>query len=217
MNLRFFPVIVIIVFFLLPLVALAGCISQEAPASPTPTATPVPAAVQMPGKSLSTIEPAQMALEPSGMPGNFTLLRKIERNESMIRPWELNQGWKKGYSAAFKRDDPGRTGPQIAQFIGIFPRENVSRVVDYLIDGNFLDLARLSDAERMNNSITELPSPGIGDYSRAIAKFDKNDPDIYYLLAFSRHDVFEEIWGNGTAADYETMRQAAAIAAANIT
>ena len=209
--------IILIAFFLLPLVAIAGCTSQAPHATPASSATPAPAASQLPAKNLSTIEPVQMALELYDMPGNFTLIKKGERNESMTRPWQLNQGWKKGYSTALKRNDPGHTGPQISQFISVYPRENASRMVDYLVDGNYLDLARVSEAERMNNSITELSLPGIGDFSRAIVKLDKNDPDMIYLIAFSRYDVFEEIWGNGTAADYETMKQAAAIAAAKIT
>jgi len=209
--------IVLLAFFILPLVAVAGCTSQTPHTTPAPSATPTSLASQVPEKTLSTIEPAQMALEPSDMPGNFTVVKKGERNESMMRPWQINQGWKKGYSTALKRNDPGRTGPQIMQFISVYPGENASRMVDYLVDGNYLDLARASEAERMNNTITELPSPGIGNSSRAIVKLDKNDPDIIYLIAFSRYDVFEEIWGNGTAADYETMKQAAAIAAAKIT
>lgn len=90
-------------------------------------------------------------------------------------------------------------------------------MVDYQADGNYLDIESASEAERMNYTIIELPSPGIGDSSRAIARFDKNDPDTVYLIAFSRYDVFEEIWGNGAAADYEMLKQAAAIAAAKIT
>jgi len=211
------PKAVLLVFFLLALVALAGCTSQTPPATPAPSATPAPPASQVPEKTLSTIEPAEMALVPSEITGNFTLIKKRERNESMTRAWQLNQGWKKGYSATFKRNDTGRTDLQIGQFISVYPRENASKMVDYLVDGNYLDLARIPDAERMNYSITELPPPGIGDSSRAIIKLDKNDPEIIYLIAFSRYDVFEEIWGNGTAAEYETMKQAAAMAAAKIT
>ncbi|MFA4861312.1 hypothetical protein [Methanoregula sp.] len=211
------PRVVLLAFVLLLLVALAGCTSQAPPATPAPSATPAPPASQVPGKTLSTIEPAQMALEPSEITGNFTLIKKSERNESMTRAWQLNQGWKKGYSAAFKRNDPGHPDLQIGQFISVYPRENASKMVDYLVEGNYLDLARIPDADRMNYSITELPPPGIGDSSRAIIKLDKNDPETMYLIAFSRYDVFEEIWGNGTAAEYETMKQAAAMAASKIT
>jgi hypothetical protein len=211
MKLSLPPIIVLLAFFLLLLVALAGCTSQA------PHTTPAHAALQIPEKILSTIEPEQMALELYEMPGNFTLISKGERNASKMQSWQLNQGWKKGYLTFLQRNDPDRSGLQIVQVIAVYPYENASRMVDYQVDGNYLDLARISEAERMNNSITELPSPGIGDFSRAIAKLDKNDPEITYLIAFSRYDVFEEFWGNGTAADYEMMRQAAAIAAAKIT
>ncbi|MHB8164091.1 MAG: hypothetical protein ACYDDV_07040 [Methanoregula sp.] len=217
MKRRFPPMIILPALFLILVIILAGCTSHAPPATPAPSATPVPASSQIPEKTLSTIEPVQMALVLSDMPGNFTLISKGERNASKMQPWQINQGWKKGYNIVLQRNDPGRSGPQIAQFIAVYPKENASLMVDYQVDGNYLDLARQSDAERMNNSITELPSPGIGNFSRAISKHDKNDPDIIYFIAFSRYDVFEEIWGNGTAADYETMKQAAAIAAAKIT
>lgn len=222
MKRRFSPMIVLPALFLLCLVALAGCTSPAPPAPPALSATPAssvtpaPAASQVPEKTLSTIEPVQMALEPSGMPGNFTLIEKGERYASMMQSWQLNQGWKKGYSTILQRDDPGRSGPQIAQYIAVYPRENTSRMVDFQVEGIYLDLERASEADRMNNSIIALPSPGIGDFSRAIGKLDKNDPELTYLIAFSRYDVFEEVWGNGTAADYETIKQAAALAAAKI-
>lgn len=217
MKLSIPPMIVLLAFFLLPLVALAGCTSQAPYTTPAPSATPAPAVSQIPEKILSTIEPVQMSLDLYEMPGNFTFVSKGERNASKIQPWQLNQGWKKGYLTVLQRNDPGRSGLQIVQVISIYPYENASRMVDYQVDGNYLDLERISEAERMNNSITELPSPGIGDSSRAIARLDKNDPEITYLIAFSRYNVFEEFWGNGTATDYETIKKAAAIAAAKIT
>jgi len=53
--------------------------------------------------------------------------------------------------------------------------------------------------------------------SRAFSEPGKNNPEIIYLIPCSRYDVFKEFRGNWTAADYDTLRQAAAIAAAKIT
>jgi len=53
--------------------------------------------------------------------------------------------------------------------------------------------------------------------SRAISEPGKNNPEIIYLIPCSRYDVFKVFRGNCTAADYDTLRQAAAIAAAKIT
>jgi hypothetical protein len=162
------------------------------------------------------MEPEEMALGPSEILGNFTLIQKSERNVSRIPAWQINQGWKKGYYTTLQRNESGSGGMELQQFIAIYPRENSSRMVDYLVDGNFLDYERLSEGERLNVSMSELPSPGIGDFSRAFYQAHKEDPDPLYTIAFSRYDVFVEFWGNGTMADYETMKQAAAIAAAKI-
>lgn len=210
------PVTVSGVVVLLLLACIAGCTSQSPQATPVPSATPVPPTQPVLEKNLSTMEPEQMAVDASEIPGNFTLIKKSQTNVSWIPAWQINQGWKKGYYTTLQRNESGNGVKELQQFIAIFPRENSSRMVDYLVEGNFLDYERLSEGERLNTSMSELPSPGIGDFSWAFYQVHKEDPDPIYTIAFSRYDVFVEFWGNGTMSDYEIMKQAAATAAAKI-
>jgi hypothetical protein len=38
-----------------------------------------------------------MALQPTDIPGNFTLVEKGERNGSNMRDWAIDHGWKGGH------------------------------------------------------------------------------------------------------------------------
>ena len=65
---------------------IAGCTSPAQPVA---------------GQKLSTLEPAKMALQPSDLPANYTLVEEFERNASDMREWALGKGWKKGYGVSF--------------------------------------------------------------------------------------------------------------------
>jgi len=43
---------------------------------------------------------------------------------------------------------------------------------------------------------------------------DKSDNSQLYMIAFVKYDVYEQLSTNGTAADYETLKQMTGIAAA---
>ena len=190
----------------------AGCTSPAA--SPAPgTPAPVPTESQVPAKTLATLNTSQMFLNVSDYPGTVTFLGDGERNESTIRDWMHDAGWYYGYVRIVQKNESG-SHSIIWQNIAKFPLENASRVVDWQVDGLVIYDAR--DPENANKTYTELPVPRIGDKSRAVSIVEENDPEPMYIIAFSKYDVYEELWTNGTAPDYETLKQAAVLAAEKI-
>ncbi|NLD56755.1 MAG: hypothetical protein GX651_01315 [Methanomicrobiales archaeon] len=200
-------------FVLLALLACsAGCTSPAA--SPAPgTPAPVPPVSQAPAKTLSTLNTSQMLLNVSDYPGTVTLVGEGERNESTVRDWMYDAGWNAGYARIVQKNESG-SHSMIWQNIAKFPPGNASQIVDWQVDGLVIYDAR--DPENANKTYTELPVPRIGDKSRAVSIVEENDPEPMYMIAFSRYDVYEEFWTYGTATDYETLKQAAVLAAEKI-
>ncbi|MFA6363382.1 hypothetical protein [Methanoregula sp.] len=201
-----------VVTVLIFLACVAGCSSQVAPAG---TAASVPSSPQAPAKTHATLEPEQMVLQISDLPGNYTLVTSGERNASKVQSWMHNAGWKKGYAVLFQKNESGSSAhPAIWHYVYQFPVENASRVVSLQVDG--LVIYDAQDERNRNTTFLELASPGIGDTSRAVSIADKDDPEIMNMIAFSKYDVYEELWCNATPADYENLKKVAAIAAAKI-
>jgi hypothetical protein len=197
------PMIMVMTFFIILSVSIAGCTSQA------------PSALPVTDKNLSTIEPSQMALQPSEVPGNFTLVEKAERNVSDMSSWAVDQGWKKGYYAVWQMNDQSLLpGTVFEQYISVYPANNISLIVP---DTVYMVKNWSAQEENVNISVVdELPLPTIGDSSSALRIFDKSNNTEEYIVAFVKKDVFQEFYTNGTAADYETARQLAIIAAAKI-
>lgn len=182
-------------------VALVLCAGSAGCTSPT---KPVA------GQKLSTSEPAMMALQPSDLPANFTLVEQFERNASDVREWALGKGWKKGYYASFETRGPDVRG--IDQLISVYPAENITLIVPDTVSG-----FKNWTVEDRNVTIVDLPSPGIGDASSALKVTQPGEPFDVYIIAFVKYDVYEEMYANGTASDYEVLKTAAGKAAAKIT
>ncbi|MCX6691948.1 MAG: hypothetical protein NTW33_07835 [Methanoregula sp.] len=179
---------------------IAGC------SSPAPSASLVPA------KNLSTIAPSEMVLQPSDFPVNVTLLEKGERNVSEMRNWALDHGWKGGYYADYEKNNLNSpTGTIIEQVISVYPAENITLIVP-----DTVNIWKNWSAEDRNVTVEELSLPTIGDSSSALRASDKSDHTQSYIIAFVKYDVYEQLWTNGTATDYETLKQLAGIAATKI-
>ena len=183
--------------FIILSIGFAGCTSQAPPVSKT-----------------STIEPSEMALQTSEYPANFTLVEKAERNSSTVADWGIAHGWKKGYYALYKTNDPvSPPGTVVEQYISVYPVENITLVIPDTKSG----LKNWTiETDKVNLSIEELSSPGIGDSSSAMKIFDKSDNTEMYIISFIKKDVYQDFWTNGTARDFETIRSLAGIAAAKI-
>lgn len=191
------PMIVLMSVVIILCAGIAGCTSQ-APATPPVTQ-----------QKLSTLEPLQMILEPADIPANFTLVEKYERNAANMSAWALNTGWKKGYGVYY--ETKGQDVQGLDQVISIYPAENITLIVPQTVRG-----IKNWSMEDTNVTVEELPIPGVGDFSRALQISEKNDPINVYMIAFVKYDVYEELYVNGTAKDYDTLIQIAETAAAKI-
>jgi hypothetical protein len=193
-----FPMIVLMSVFIILCAGIAGCTTSQAPVTPT-----------APAQKLSTLGPTLLVLEPSDVPANFTLVEKYERNVTNMNDWALSTGWKKGYGVYYETKGPGVKG--LEQVISIYPLENISLIVPHTVRG-FKNWT-LEDA---NVTVEELPISGIGDSSSALKISIKDDPVDTYMIAFVKYDVYEEMYVNGTARDYDTLLKLAENAAAKI-
>ena len=194
----FVPMIVLMSVFIILCAGMAGCTTSQAPTTPTVTQ-----------QKLSTLEPSQMIVEPAEVPANFTLVEKYERNVSDMNDWALNTGWKKGYGVYY--ETTGQDAQGLQQVISIYPAENITLIVPQTVRG-----IKNWSVEDANVTVEELPIPGVGDFSRALQVSEKNDPINVYMIAFVKYDVYEELYVNGTAKDYDTLIQIAETAAAKI-
>ncbi|WP_372961163.1 hypothetical protein [Methanoregula sp.] len=194
--------ILLMTFLVIFSVSFAGCTTQAPPASP------------LPGNNLSAIEPSQMVFASSDIPANFTLVEKAERNVSEMRAWAVDHGWKKGYYAVYLKNDPSQPGTVFEQIISVYPAENITLIIPDTM-GAYKNWTIQETSANLSYEV--LPVPGIGDSSSALKITDNGDNSLWYLITFVKKDVYQEIHTNGTAADYETLRKLADIAAAKIT
>jgi|WetSurMetagenome_2_1015567.scaffolds.fasta_scaffold29845_4 hypothetical protein len=199
------PMVILMTLFIILSLGIAGCASQAPPASPV---SPVPSSPTAAAQKLSTLEPSRMALQPSEVPAGFTLVEQSGRNLSDMRSWAVDKGWKKGHYAYYEKN--GRDARYIEQAISVYPPGNISLIVPDTVQG-----IRNWSAEE-NLTVEELPVPGIGDSSRALKVFKTGEPETDYIITFVKYDVFEQMSINGTATDYETLKQVAGTAAAKI-
>jgi hypothetical protein len=205
------PMVILMTLFIIVTLGIAGCASQAPSAPPVSTVSPAPAAPAVSPSTeqkLSTLEPSRLALQPSEVPAGFTLVEQLERNLSEMRPWAVDKGWKKGYYAYYERN--GQDVQYIEQAISIYPIGNISLIVPDTVQG-----VKNWSAEE-NLTVEELPEPGIGDSSRALKISEPGEPVNDYIITFVKYDVFEQMSINGTATDYETLKQVAGTAAAKI-
>lgn len=155
-----------------------------------------------------------MVLQPSDFPWNVTLLEKGERNVADMRDWSLGLGWKGGYYADYEKNDLNSpSGTIFEQVISVYPARNISLIVPDTVQ----QIKAWSAEDANNRSVEEVSLPVIGDSSSVLKLSDKSDNSHEYIIAFVKYDVYEQLYTNGTAADYETLRQLAGSAAAKIT
>jgi hypothetical protein len=179
---------------------IAGCTSQ-APSAQASHGT------------ISTLEPAEMALQASDVPADFTLVEQGERNATDMNDWALAHGWKKGYYTVYRINNKTSPNPGavLEQYISIYPEGNISLVVP-------------DTAEKLSNitigypnvTVEKLSAPALGDAQCSFMLSDATDNTVLYDISFSKKDVYMEFQTNGTAADYEMLRNLAGTAALKI-
>jgi hypothetical protein len=95
----------------------------------------------------------------------------------------------------------------------VYPAENITLIIP-----DTMSSYRNWTLEDPNANVTfeTLSLPTIGDSSAALKISDKSENKEMYLISFVKKDVYQDFWTNGTAADYETARQLAGVAANKI-
>lgn len=208
---------------------IAGCTSQ-APAAGQPVATTAAplATTESPAPAAAMTSPAAATnatavttpafpayiLQPSEIPGNFTLAEKRERQSFELSEWALAHGWTKGYTVTYRKNDTSSaSAPVITQNISVYSKENATLAVADTIDEFAAWVVKENSA---NMTVEKLTIDKIGDASGSLKYTDKSDNSDWYVIAFAKNGVFMDIETSGPAANYETAKQLAAIAAAKI-
>jgi len=203
-----FPIILLMAFLIILSAGIAGCTSQAPSAGPVSGTSPVTVATG------SAVNPSDLVLQPREIPGNFTLVEKGERHASDLSEWALDHGWKSGYYVVYRKNDPASpSGTVIRQNISVYAARNASLAVTDTIDG-LADWIVTENAK--NQSVEKISISPIGDASGSLKYTNKGDNSGMYVIAFAKKGVFQDIQTNGTAADYETAKELATIAAAKI-
>ena len=189
----------------------AGCLDRfyEKPAplvtSQTPTATPTQESL------VSTLSPADMALQPSDLPPDYFIKDRTVAAYDQQTAISHELGWRQGYSVAYYRMNlvnEDITG--ITQTLSVYPLENMNKIFSVEKD-NLL-------APEQGMEKYEIPFPVIGDKSIAIRETDPDDPYkvVTYTVLFISKNVDEKITMTGSTTDYEVLRSITKIAAARI-
>ena len=158
-------------------------------------------------KGQITKQPVELILSLSDLEGDYSIEEKTPRLVSDVSEEGINLGWKEGYYVRYARigDDIFDT-TIIEQLISIYPIKNITKT---------LELPR-EDIE--NFKFEEMPSPNIGENSRAfrITETDEWGEYRYYQVDFIKENVYENFYMSGTATDYEMLKELAQKAEAKI-
>ena len=200
-----------VVFAILLIIGSAGCLSNQSP-QPTPQPTSLITALPTRESPVSTIKPADMALQLSDVPADYMLKERSDRIYPEMSQLSRDLGWRQGYSVTFYRlnlEKFGMTG--LRQSIDLYPLGNMNKV---------FDIAKDAMISRANGAVTvyEMPLYRIGDKSIAYKTENTSIPYSLpvYTILFIKKDVFEELEMGGTTTDYETLKAVAGIAADKI-
>jgi len=207
---------VLIVGLVILLLCVSGCASPAPPAAPVPQSSPGQPATSQPApdSTVSTIEPAEMALQLSDVPAGFTIHEKWERTRSDVRQSALDRGWKNGYHVMFRRQNESTLQVEyLTQDIDIYLTDNVNQV---LAKGNTEILQGSEDTYE----VIQLPDPKIGDSSQAYdVKLIKRSNRVLasgLFIQFVKKDVYEQIVMVSMSQDYKALTEIADTAAGKI-
>lgn len=190
------------------LTVTAGCfLLDERQATPVPATAATP--VQTTGSALSTLDPADMALQLRDLPAGYIIRERADIAYSDISPLARDQGWKRGYLVSFYQMNAEKYDiTAISQRISIYQIDNV-----HLLDrtmGTVFDAAEAELRATANASITvtELPFPRTGDRTAAFRIIDANDQYgvTRYVVLITRKNVMESVEMRGTTTDYEMLK-----------
>jgi hypothetical protein len=168
----------------------SGCMKAESPA-----AIPATQAQTGPGSSLS-----RYALTAADAPVNYTLTKSRVKTSDEVGGLAKNLGWAGGYVVKYSGLPDDRVGPTtITQTITTYPAATMPEI---------LALTDTNDRSDKELSITALPSPGLGQDSRAfsgkaisqiVMREKTDDPlDSGTLQGSFKQDIVEIIFAKGS-------------------
>ncbi|AKB85876.1 hypothetical protein [Methanococcoides methylutens] len=153
----------------------------------------------------TTTEITDMALQSSDFLQNYTLKEKAVKTENDVSEQTIEKGWKEGYyTIHYNMLNNATNITVIEQHISIFE------------PGKADDFVRIDLVSNEFATYRELSDPGIGDLSRAYEVSPANEDDVYYILKFSKMNVYEIMYLKGTDKDYISFKEIADIAESKI-
>lgn len=162
--------------------------------------------------NLSTAELSETILQPSDLPGNYTIVERAVRDASDVSPIARSLGWKRGFIVRYQLSgSTAYCGPSIQQVISVYPPENITLALPH---PQYHKRMALENNESV--LVEELPDPGIGDASTATKITQKEYACSACLIDFTKNDIYSQIMVYGPAPDCESAKKLAEIAAAKI-
>jgi len=176
------------------------------------------------GATLPTTAPVQdlttLGLSPSEVPDGYVLSDSRVKQPEDMNKFALDLGWQGGYAIHFvKPSSNPLTISEILQSVAVYPASNIKELLTYAVNGE------KSDKDMI---FTDLPSPGIGDYSNAfsgkasaqfIVKPEENNPlsgkigttetvakKDFVEIVFSKGNTFEVFRMSGPDANYTILK-----------
>ncbi len=202
-------------------VCSAGCffLDERPAATVAPTTVPVTATSTPSEATVSTLEPAAMALQLSDLPSGYIIRERADIPYSDASQFAREKGWQKGYKVSFYRMDAEKYDiTSISQQVDIYHIDNI-HLVDSAMKIIF-DQAEDDILAYGNDTVTvtELPFPKTGDQTSAYRIADSNNTYgiMRYVVVFTDKNVIEAIEMKGTTTDYEVLKGIAAEAAGKI-
>ena len=159
-------------------------------------------------KQVTTKQPSELILTLSDLGEGYTTKESTPRLKSDVSEEGISWGWKDGYYVRHARVGENIFDVTVIEhWVSIYPIENVGK--------------NLEQGEESNENVTyeELPSPNIGDKSRAwrVTTSDSSgESNRYYEIEFIKMNIYERVDMSGTTTDYETLKTLAKKAEAKI-
>jgi len=166
-------------------------------------------------------EPSQMTLQISDLPTdkNWIIKESNTRSREEVSQIEKELGFKKGYNITYSSKEENKTDfIDIDQFISIYPLVNSAINMSFSFETAKENYREKTFFENKTNkiilSVSELPSPNIGDlsiaYNITVLYSTTGLRENIYTICFTKWDVAEVIRASGT--DYDFLKDLAEIA-----
>ena len=146
---------------------------------------------------ISSAEISEIVIGLSDLPKGYEISERGPRTFTDVSEEAIARGWKEGYSIEFQKGNTLFDISGISLWNSRYPAENIFMIIN--------DPLNYSE----EYTISELPSPNIGDISKAYKIKDTEWNTLTYRIDFGKKDIYVGITVAGNAADYELLRELA--------